>query len=115
MALPITLKNILTQKKNYENSNISPCKNIIIKKIPLKETKILQDIITLELMSSFKSSQNIIFQKSFKLLGILYNESKHNILALVGKANKAPNKGRKKKKRNKEKRLKSKPERQNPK
>jgi hypothetical protein len=44
VALPITLKNILRQKKNYENSNISPCKNII-KKNPLKETKILQDII----------------------------------------------------------------------
>jgi hypothetical protein len=36
------------QKNNYGNSNISPCKNIIIKKKkknPLKETKILQDII----------------------------------------------------------------------
>jgi len=27
-------------------------------------------------------------QKSLKLLGVLYNESEHNILALVGKANK---------------------------
>jgi hypothetical protein len=34
------------------------------KKNPLKETKILQDIITLELMWSFNTSQNIIFQKS---------------------------------------------------
>jgi hypothetical protein len=34
------------QKKNYENSNISPCKNITFK-IPVKETKIFQDIITL--------------------------------------------------------------------
>jgi hypothetical protein len=33
-------------------------------KIPLKETKILQDIITLHLISSFNTSQNIIFQKS---------------------------------------------------
>jgi len=33
-------------QKNYGNSNISPCKNIIFKKSP-KETKILQDIITL--------------------------------------------------------------------
>jgi hypothetical protein len=32
------------------------------KKIPLKETEILQDIITLELISSFNTSQNIIFQ-----------------------------------------------------
>jgi hypothetical protein len=40
MALPFTLKSILRQKKkNYGNSNISPCKNIIIKKNPLRETK----------------------------------------------------------------------------
>jgi len=32
LALPFTLKNILRQKKNYENSNISPCKNIILRK-----------------------------------------------------------------------------------
>jgi hypothetical protein len=31
-----TLKSILQQEKNYENSNISPCKNIIFKKILLK-------------------------------------------------------------------------------
>ncbi len=30
--LPFTLKSILRQKKNYGNSNISPCKNIIFKK-----------------------------------------------------------------------------------
>jgi hypothetical protein len=29
VALPFTLKSILRQKKNYRNSNISPCKNII--------------------------------------------------------------------------------------
>jgi hypothetical protein len=32
-ALPLTLKSILRQKKNYGNLNISPCKNIIFKKI----------------------------------------------------------------------------------
>jgi hypothetical protein len=32
VALPFTLKCILRQMKNYENSNISPCKNIIFKK-----------------------------------------------------------------------------------
>ncbi len=32
VALPITLKGILMQKKNYENSNISPCKNTMFKK-----------------------------------------------------------------------------------
>jgi len=32
MALPFTLKGMLRQKKNYENSSISQCKNIIFKK-----------------------------------------------------------------------------------
>jgi hypothetical protein len=32
LALPSTLRSILRQKKNYENSNISPCKNIILKR-----------------------------------------------------------------------------------
>jgi hypothetical protein len=48
VALPFTeKKSILRQKKNYGNSNISPCKNIVFQKNPLKETKILQAIITL--------------------------------------------------------------------
>jgi hypothetical protein len=64
MALPFTLKNILRQKKNYGNSNISPCKNIILKNNPLKETKCLQNIRTLSIIPSFNTSQNIIFQKS---------------------------------------------------
>ncbi len=34
-------KGILRQKENYENSNISPSKNIIFKKNLLQETKIL--------------------------------------------------------------------------
>jgi hypothetical protein len=33
LALPFTLKSVeMQKKKNYENSNISPCKNIIFKK-----------------------------------------------------------------------------------
>jgi hypothetical protein len=42
-GLAIYIKKIsLRQKKNYENSNISPCKNYItFKKNPLKQTKIL--------------------------------------------------------------------------
>jgi hypothetical protein len=44
MALPFTLERTLRQTKNYENSNILPCKNIIVKKNPLIETKMLQDI-----------------------------------------------------------------------
>jgi len=49
MALPLTLKTILREKKDYGNSNISPCKKYITlsKKIPLQESKTLQDIITL--------------------------------------------------------------------
>jgi hypothetical protein len=47
VALPFTFKSILRQKEKYGNSNISPCENIIFKKNPLKETKVLQDIITL--------------------------------------------------------------------
>jgi hypothetical protein len=46
VTLPFTLKGILRQKKNYGNSNISPCKNIIFKKSS-KRNQILQDIITL--------------------------------------------------------------------
>jgi hypothetical protein len=47
-ASPFTLKSMLIwQKKNYGNSNISPPKYIIFKKNPLKEIKILQDVITL--------------------------------------------------------------------
>jgi hypothetical protein len=47
VALPFTLKSTSRQKKNYENSNISPCTNISYKKSSKKETKILQAIITL--------------------------------------------------------------------
>jgi hypothetical protein len=37
VALPFTLKSILRQKKkNYENSNISPCKN---NNLPKKSSK----------------------------------------------------------------------------
>jgi hypothetical protein len=32
-ALPFTLKSILRKKKNYGNSNISPCKNKKLQKI----------------------------------------------------------------------------------
>jgi hypothetical protein len=47
-GLAIYIKKYLKRqkKKNYGNSNISPCKNILIfQKNPLEETKILQDII----------------------------------------------------------------------
>jgi hypothetical protein len=32
VASPVTLKSILREKKNYGNSNISPCKNTIFQK-----------------------------------------------------------------------------------
>jgi hypothetical protein len=64
---------MLRQKKIYGNSNISPCKNIIFKKNPLKETQILQDIITLQAFSSFNTRQNIIFQKSSYKNRPIYN------------------------------------------
>jgi hypothetical protein len=35
-GLAIYIKKILRQKKNYGNSNISPCKNIVFKKSSLK-------------------------------------------------------------------------------
>jgi len=50
MALPFTFKSILKQKKkNYETSKYFTMQKYINlpKKTPLKETKILQDIITL--------------------------------------------------------------------
>jgi hypothetical protein len=58
----------LRQPKNYGNSIISPCKNIIFKNNPLRETKILQHIITLELISSFNTKSkyhlsNILISK----------------------------------------------------
>jgi hypothetical protein len=47
MALPITLKGILRQKKNYGNSNTSPCKNIIFKKSSKRNKNPSRYIITL--------------------------------------------------------------------
>jgi hypothetical protein len=40
---PFTLKSICGQKKNYGNSNISPCKSLIFKKSSKRNQKILQD------------------------------------------------------------------------
>jgi hypothetical protein len=59
MALPFRWKNILKPKNNYGNSNISPWKNIILKKNHLKETKFLQDITILLLIPSFYTNQNM--------------------------------------------------------
>jgi hypothetical protein len=51
MALPFTLKIILRQKKNYGNSNSSPCKNIIFKKSSKKNQNPSTYIITSYLIS----------------------------------------------------------------
>jgi hypothetical protein len=47
-GLAIYITKYLRQKKNYGNSNISPCKKYnLLKKNPLRKTKVLQDIVTL--------------------------------------------------------------------
>jgi len=61
--LPFTLKCILRPKKNDENSNISPRKNIPnLQKSPLKETKILQRY--------YNSIPNLKFQQQAKILSL---------------------------------------------
>ncbi len=63
MALPFTLKRILRQKKNYGNSNISPCKSIILTKTSKRNqnpSRYYNSITNLK----FQHNQNIIFQKS---------------------------------------------------
>jgi hypothetical protein len=63
VALPFTLKSILRQKKNYGNSNISPCKNIIFKK-SFKRNQNLSRYYNSITNLKFNTSQNIVFQKS---------------------------------------------------
>jgi hypothetical protein len=47
-GVAIYIKKYLKAKKKFNgNSNVSPCKIIIFKRNPPKETKILQDIINL--------------------------------------------------------------------
>jgi hypothetical protein len=85
---------------NYETQIFHHAK-IPSSKNPLKEIKIIPDIITLKLISSFNTSQNIIFQKSScknrpimqgpKSLKLLYSIMIQNTISvpyLVGKANK---------------------------
>ncbi len=103
VALPFRLKSILRQKKNnYGNSNISPCKNIILKKSSRRNQNPSRCYNSITNLKFPTQAKNITFQKSsyedrpIRYLGakihyatILYNESKHNILGLVvGKADK---------------------------
>ncbi len=66
MALPFRFKSILRQKKNYENSNISTTQKKIFKKGLLKETKILQDIITLFIVYCLQFYVHIGTKKSIR-------------------------------------------------
>jgi len=58
VALPFTLKNILRQKKNYENSKFSPWKNKILKS-SFKRNQNPSRYYN----SSFNTSQNINLSK----------------------------------------------------
>jgi hypothetical protein len=94
---------MLRQKKNYGNSNISPCKNIIFKKSPERNqnsSRYYNSIINQSQVSrqakisAFKNPHikiDLLLPRGQIPLSyyILYNESKHNILAfLVSKASK---------------------------
>jgi hypothetical protein len=64
-GLAIYIKKYLKEKEElWKFEYFTMQKYIIFKKNPLKETKIFQDIIILYLISSFNTSQNIIFEKS---------------------------------------------------
>jgi len=54
VALPFTRKKYLKAKKELSKLKYFTMQNIILKN-PLKETKILQDIVTLQLISSFNT------------------------------------------------------------
>jgi hypothetical protein len=63
VALSFILKTVLRQKKTFEDSNISPSKNIILKKSFKRNqnpSRYHNSITNLK----FNTSQNIIFQKS---------------------------------------------------
>jgi hypothetical protein len=65
LALPFTLKKYLKAKEELWKLKYFTMQKYNLQKSPQKKgTKIIQDIITLQLISSFNTSQNIIFQKS---------------------------------------------------
>jgi hypothetical protein len=62
VSLPFTLKNILRQKKNYENSNISPCKKYNLqKKILYKKPR------SLKILLHTVKDVVVIFREAFHL------------------------------------------------
>jgi hypothetical protein len=102
--LPFTLKSILRQKKNYGNSNISPCKKIYSPKKSSERNHIPSRY--------YKSIPNLKFQHKAKISSFKHPHIKidlllcrgqnplsyyiysimnlnTNILAMVGKGNKA--------------------------
>ncbi len=94
VALPFTLKKYFNAKrKNYGNSNISPCKKYNLKKIFWKnqESFKINSITNLKFqhkpkISSFKNPHlkiDLLFRGQIPLsYYILYNESKYNIFCL---------------------------------
>jgi hypothetical protein len=67
-GVAIHIKKYIKAKRRIKgNSNISPGKNIIFKKQnPLKETKILQDVITLYIIIDLKFQHKPKISSSFK-------------------------------------------------
>jgi hypothetical protein len=87
VALPFTLKSILRQKKkkNYGNSNISPCKNIPnLQKRSSKRNQNPSRYYNSGTNLKFQHKpKHIIFQKSIKLL---YSRMNPNTISLPTKA-----------------------------
>jgi hypothetical protein len=63
-GLAIYIKKYLTAKEELWKLKYFTMQTNNLQKNPLKETKIIQVIITVFLISCFNTSQNIIFQKS---------------------------------------------------
>ncbi len=95
-GLAIYSKKYLKAKEELWKLKYFTMQKYNLQKNPLKETKILQDIITLELISSFNTSQNIIFQKSsYKKRPIIYQGILATILCSESKHNARPTKMKK--------------------
>jgi hypothetical protein len=82
VALPFTLKNILQQKNNYGNSDISPCKKYKLQENPFKETKIPQDIITPLPISSFNRRKILYFKNLHRKIDLLLFRGKNPLKLL---------------------------------
>jgi uncharacterized metal-binding protein len=65
-GLAIYIEKYLKAKEELRKLKYFTMRKFNLHKNPVKETKFLQDIVTLKLISSFNTSQDIIFQKSSK-------------------------------------------------